>query len=225
MASSGGLLSEDEVQRLLTADDQMRKERWEAFLVEKAAQGDEELRATVYSYDPPHERGRWLRIEGKVRATMAQMKDILDDRLLERQKEWHHLFIEGQILQREGPVELCWMAYDSDSFLVTDRDFVYFKIAASTETTLQLTYRTLSPQQEADLLPRFPLPSTDHAYVRGYFEAAHFVEDCGDGTLTYVYLQRADPKGMIPLALTYTPQAKILLREIKGLRHATSSSS
>jgi hypothetical protein len=50
------------------------------------------------------------------------------------------------------------------------------------------------------------------------------VEDLGDGTVLYICLQRADPKGLIPLALTWKPQAKILAGEIAGVRQATKLS-
>lgn len=229
MAAQDRSSVEAEAQGWLNEDAELRQRNvWKPVLHEKKSQDNPELGAVVSSYQAAGDPCKWFKIEGRVRTTIEEIRDLLDFRLLERQSEWHHLFVEGEIPEKHARpgepasdlLELCWMAYDSGSFLVSVRDFIYWKVGKTTDEHggFQLSYRTV-PQSGLNVtIPHRP------SYVRGEFQAAHFIEDLGDGMLAYTYIQRADPKGMIPLFLTAGPQAEILLKEIAGVRRATRRS-
>src|SRR3989338_907414 len=123
-----GMITAEVMETILNADAELRSLTiWEPVLIENTLRGEDDLRATVFRYRPTHESGCWFKIVGKVVASLEEVYDLLDTNLLPRQKEWHFLFIEGKILATRDNLELCWMAYDSDSALVSDRDFLYYK--------------------------------------------------------------------------------------------------
>jgi len=160
----------------------------------------------------------YFKITGPVNATVDELLDLLDLHLIERQPEWHDLFIEGKIVQKiSDNVEIMYMAYNSGIPLVTNRDFVYVKVRKQLSEEVGggvlLTYRTV-PHQDCPPLPQ---------YVRGEFEAAHcFRPNPKDPSSTdYTYIQHADSKGMIPKFFTNAPQVNIMLNEIDGVRKAT----
>ena len=225
MASEQQIKDAKDFEKILN-DDIISKDQliWEPVYVENTIPDDDELRATVFRYKVPDGSSCWFKIVGKVRTSLSEMTDILDTNLLGRQREWHELFIEGKILANCAPgVELCWMAYSSGTALVSDRDFVYYKISRSNEDSFQLSYRTLTPLEEKEDQQHLQeIPA--RKYVRGAFTAAHFIEAQQPNLVSYTYFQCADPKGLIPLFLTWGPQSKILVKEIGGLRKATQKS-
>jgi START domain len=210
MASSSSRCCQVDLQR-------MREWPWK----ERKRRGDD----VVYEYEEAGEPLLWLKVEAIVNAPLASLQNLLDTNLLQRQSEWHKLFIEGRVDVIDDNMQLCWMAYKSGSWLVDSRDFVYEKHARFVDnntSSLVLSYRCVAGQEERMRSIDFDFGERKH-YVRGFFEAAHHVEAIDERSTRYVYIQRADPRGLVPVWLTRAPQTDILLDEVVGVRKAVQA--
>ena len=191
------------------------KQLWErdSWVLEKREGG-----TTVESCKPDNGEGFWLKVTALFEgADYENLIDILDTHLEARQKEWHHLLLEGAIVGKvDDTKEVCWFAYSSP-WPMKGRDCVYAKYTQKTtdKEGIFLSYYTVEDDN---------LKAAVEKYVRIDFEAAHWVTKEEDGKVRYSYVQKSDPKvPILPNFFLKGPQVGILIEEVAGLRKAVQN--
>src|SRR3989338_8249372 len=89
-----------------------------------------EARIKVYEWRKKGEP-LWIKITREMQGvSVAQLKDILHTNIVQKQDRWHELFIKGEYIycQDYPHRELLYMAYKSTFFLISPRDFLYWKL-------------------------------------------------------------------------------------------------
>ena len=64
-----------------------------------------------YIYKPPGDSIWWIKLVAHVEnSSLANIDDLLNDSLKERHSEWHELYIDGRIIQKneDGLSEICY---------------------------------------------------------------------------------------------------------------------
>jgi hypothetical protein len=175
----------------------------------------------VYSESKAGDAVWWIKVTGLLSGSLFEVDDLLDRSLVQRQSEWHALFIGGfSIIKHSPTVEICYFQYKSGSFLVSPRDCCYIKARKNlfhsdgSARGVLLSYRSipLNPPNELS-------PDKSSKFERTTFSGAHLLEFTEKhGEFRYSYIQHADPGGWIPNSLANRPQCSIMAKEIQGVR-------
>lgn len=85
------------------------KNIWKEF--KRSDRPGEETNDICYVYQAPNDPIWWIKFVAHVqRGSMENIDDLLDTRLKERHPEWHELYVDGKILQKncDGRSEICY---------------------------------------------------------------------------------------------------------------------
>ena len=140
---------------------------------------------------PNSKKVKLFLVRSHVSCSVEDLWDILRTHLVERQREWHFLFVDGYQLEEElqEDIGLYYMSYKGPNVLVKTRDFLYMVVPHQLEGGgFLLTYRSV---EYPDVVP------LRKGRIRGEIvRAAHMVvpEEDGSGCMLYS-LQQADARG------------------------------
>lgn len=187
-----------------------------------------------YYYKQPNDPLWYIKLVGIVQlptaadtnsnnSVLANISDLLDTNIHQRQSEWHELYISGQRIHLYNKLaEIYYFQYKSPLCGVSPRDCCYLKLRRNLETGTGfiLSYRSIN-------IPISTNSSNNNSkFVRTIFTGAHLIESIDNSSTAsfrYTYLQRADPGGWINRSLSNRPQCKVIMKEINGVREAMNN--
>jgi hypothetical protein len=163
-----------------------------------------------------------IKVTGSIEGSLANISNLLDAAIKERQSEWHELYAGGEYIYQDpaNSLEVCLFRYLSPVSFVSPRDTVYLKVRRdyyNENNELQsflLSYRSLDLDE---ILP------VSKGHVRTLFQGAHYIQVINQNCFRYTYYQRADPCGLIIKRLSNGPQCSIMLKEVQGVRRAVKN--
>jgi len=156
---------------------------------------------------------RCFKVKGVIPDCDSQsIYDLLHHNLVERQSEWHELYLKGKKLgsfSDSKDIEFFHFCYKSGIPIISGRDCSYVKIFTPLENGFILTYRSLN-------INGCPVePSFERTDI---LIGSHMVTVGEDKIPILTYIQQATPGGLVPVWLSNMSQVDIILKEFKKIR-------